>query len=371
MKQHVLQIALATLMASSLPGALAAPVNYEMSLRTYSGMGAGGAMGMMSAMFGGKGGSFTKQMDLRLTNPADIPGDYAAEHIVPDGMRIGPSLPLKGERRSKGGGDSDTSSEQPEGKVLIYWGCSATVPKGQPEVIDFKAMSSRVPPEVAAMARQSHSRKGGGSAESLPPRTLWWPYGDDAFRGIPAEATAIGDHAVKASFMQQDIRYTLDKEMDFLEPMNLKATSSDLKAAIPLEWDKLARAKGYNLNAAGATGEKEVIIWMAARNKQPMLPGSQNTCIVPAGIFEKTQGAMVMGEAVGPSRGFAYPPQKPGEKKPLIWAAKVRVTAFDNVMLGMENAGKDAAEGAEGAAADSVVPGGGSIIKSLKGLFGK
>lgn len=366
MKQHSLKMTLATLLSVGLPCAHAAPVNYEMNLRTYSGMGAGGAMSMMGAMFGGQS-SVTRQMDLRLTNPGDIPGDYTAEHIVPDGMHIGPALPLKGERRSKGGGESDRASEQPEGKVLIYWGCSASVAKGQPEVIDFKSMSGLVPPEVAAMARQSRTRQSGGSAESLPPRTLWWPYGDDSFKGIPANASTVGDHAVKASFMQRDILYTLDKEMDFLEAMNLKANSSDLKAAIPLEWDKLARAKGYNLNAAGATGEKEVTIWMAAKNKHPMLPGSQNTCTIPSGIFEKAQGAMVMGEAVGPTKGFAYPPQKPGEKKPLIWSAKVRVSGFDNVMLGMGSAARDAAGDA---AADSVVPGGGSIIKSLKGLFG-
>lgn len=365
MKQHSLKIMTATLLSVGLGCAHAAPVSYEMNLRTYSGLGAGGAMGMIGAMLGGNSG-VSKQMDLRLTNPGDIPADYSAEHIVPDGMRIGPSLPLKGERRSKGG-EGGSGTEQPEGKVLIYWGCGASVAKGQPEIIDFRNMSGQVPPEVAAMARQSRARHGGGSVESLPPRTLWWPYGDEAFKGIPADASAVGEHAVKASFMQRDILYTLDKEMDFLEPMNLRATSSDLKAAIPLEWDKLSRARGYNLHAAGATGDNEVTIWMAARNRHPMLPGTQNTCTIAGGIFEKAQGAMVMGEAVGPTRGFAYPPQKPGEKKPLIWSARVQVSAFDNVMLGVGNIARDAAGDA---ATDTVVPGGSGIIKSIKGLFG-
>lgn len=366
MHKHTLFLALASLPVAILSTAHAAPANYEMHLTTYSGMGAGGASGMLGMMMGG-GSSVSKMMDLRLTNPADISSGYSAEHTVPEAMRIGPNLPLKGERRGKGG-DSGPAGEEPDGKLLIYWGCSATVPKGQPEVIDLKAMSKRVPPEIAAMARQSRQRKGGGdSGETLPPRTLWWPHGDTGFSGIPAESSAVGEHVVKASFMQQEIRYTLDKEMDFLEPMNLKAASSDLKAAIPLNWDKLSRAKGYNLNAVGATGEKEVVIWMAAKNKQPMLPGSQNTCTIPSGIFQKAQGAMTTGEAVGPTQGFAYPPQKPREKKPLIWAAKVRINSFDSVMLGMGDMARDAAGDA---AADSVVPGGGSIIKSIKGLFG-
>ncbi|MGE5027871.1 MAG: hypothetical protein ACM3JK_05290, partial [Betaproteobacteria bacterium] len=250
----------------------------------------------------------------------------------------------------------------------IYWGCNETVPKGQPEVIDLKTMGNRLSPEMAAMARQSRKRKGGGDGgETLPPRTLWWPYGDDAFTGIPGDASVVGEHVVKASFMQQEIRYALDKDMDFFEALNFKATSSDLKAAIPLTWDQLARAKGYNLSAFGAGGDKEVIIWMAARDKRPMLPGSQNSCKIPAGIFQKAAGAMATAEAVGPTRGFAYPPLKPGEKKPLIWTAKVRVSGFDNLILGMGDVAKDAASNA---AADSVVPGGGSVIKSLKGLFG-
>ena len=36
--------------------------------------------------------------------------------------------------------------------MLIYWGCSPTVQKGQPEIIDFRAMTGKVPPEIQAMA---------------------------------------------------------------------------------------------------------------------------------------------------------------------------------------------------------------------------
>lgn len=365
MNKHTLHFALAAVFAGILPNALAAPVNYEMNLRTSSGMGAGGASGMLGMMMD-QGSGVTKTMDLRLTNPADIPSGYNAEHTVPEVMRFGPVLPLKGERRGTG---ESGPGEEPDGKLLIYWGCSATVAAGQPEVIDFKSMGNRLPPEVAAMARQSRRGKGGGdSGDTLPPRTLWWPHGDSGFSGIPAESSAVGDHVVKASFMQREIHYTLDKEMDFLEAINLKASSADLKAAIPLKWDALARARGYNLQAVGAVGEKEMVIWMAAKNKNPMLPGTQNSCTIPAGIFQKAEGAMTIAEAVGPSKGFAYPPQKPGEKKPLIWAATVRVSGFDYLMLGMEDMAKEAVGDA---AADSVVPGGGALIKSLKGIFGQ
>lgn len=345
--------------------AVAAPVAYEMDLRTQSGMTAGGgATGMMGAMFGSKGAKATKTMHLRIINPTDIPDDYSAQHIVPATMRIGPSLALKGERRIVGGRERDTVEEkEPKGRVLIYWGCSATVAKGQPEVIDFQHLGERVPPEVMAMARQSHGGKRGGEPVSLPPRALDWP--NDKGGDVPAEASAVGDHLVKANFMQEEIRFALDAEMDFLEPLNLKAGASDLNAAIPLDWDALAHVKGYNLNAFGMNDDKEtMVMWMASRSKHPMLPASQNTCTIPAGIFKDAQFASVSEEAVGFTRGFAYPPQRPNEpKKPLIWTVKVTVGGYDGTMLGMQRA-------AGKAATESVIPGAG-LMNSVKGLFGK
>lgn len=71
---------------------------------------------------------------------------------------------------------------------------------------------------------------------------------------------------------------------------------------------------------------------------------------------------MLTGVAHGPVQGFAYPPQRPGEKKPPIWTANVRVTAYDSVFLGMEGA---AASGAR----ESVTPSG--VGGVLKGLFGQ
>lgn len=360
------------LLLGGTTAAVAAPVQYEMDLRTYSGIGAGGITGIIGSLFGSKTAAVSRLMDLRLTNPSDIPDGAVAEHVVPEGMRIGPALPLAGERRTTGGGGAaDGPAGEPEGKVLIYWGCGETVPKGQPLVIDLKAMAAMVPPEVMAMARQSRAARGKGeavAAQTLPPRVLGWPAGDRSFRGIPAEASAVGEHVVKGSFFSPEIRYALGAGMDFLEPMNLKAQSGDTRAAVPLGWDRSSRARGFNLNAVGAVGEKEMVLWMAAKDKNPMLPASQVACTIPAGIFEKAQMGMVMGEVVGPSENFAFPPQKPGDKKPLQWTAKVRVSASDTAMLGIGQAASGAAGDAAG---DAAVPGGGAVFKAIKGIFGQ
>ncbi len=352
---RTLTLALAAL---ALPAA-AAPTVYEMRLMTHTGMGAGGGMGGLMGMLSGGGGSssVSHNMDLRLTAPGDLPADYQAAHTVPDAMRIGPQLPLQGERHQGSGG----SEGEPDGRVLIYWGCSPTVQKGQPEIIDFRSLAGKVPPEMQAMARQSRSQGKAPRDASLPPRAIGWPQGDQNYRGIPEGASAVGDHVVKANFMKDDIRFALTPALDFLEPMGLKAQASDLKAAIPLTWNALTRARGYDLQAVSAGNDKDVVMWLAARNKSPMLPASQRECTIPEGIFAKGEMAMLTGIAHGPVQGFSYPPQKPGEKKPLIWSATVNVSAFDSVMLGMEMA-------AAGAAQDAATPGVGTL---LKGLFGR
>jgi hypothetical protein len=351
---RTLTLALAAL---ALPVA-ATPTVYEMRLTTFAGMGAGGMGGIMSMFTGGASSSINNNLDLRLTSPTDLPASYQAAHTVPDGMRIGPQLPLQGERRSGGGSAPDG---EPDGRLLIYWGCSPTVQKGQPEIIDFRTMASKLPPELQAMARQSRSQGKAPRDVSLPPRTIGWPAGDPNFKGIPDGASAVGEHVVKANFMNDDIRLPLTPALDFLEPMNLKARGSDLKAAIPLSWDALTRARGYDLQAVSANGDKDVVMWLAARSKNPMLPASQRECTIPEGIFAKGEMAMLSGTAHGPVQGFSYPPQKPGEKKPLIWTATVNISAHDSVLLGMEMA-------AAGAVQDAATPGVGTL---LKGLFGR
>lgn len=342
--------------------AVAAPVSYEMNLRTLSGLGAGGMGGVMGMMFGSKPGA-SRSMDLRLTNPADLPPDYSASHQVPETMGIGPLLPLKGERRS--GGQGGGSDGEADGRVLIYWGCGPVVAKGQPEILDFRTMAGKVSPEVMAMARQGRSMGKGGpgaGADGLPPRSLHWPAGDRDFKGLPDGASAVGEHVVKASFLTPDIRFTLGAAMDFLEPINLQAGNTNLRGAVPLSWDASTRVRGYDLNAVAANGDKEVVLWLAARNKSPMLPGSQRECTVPEGIFAKAEMAMVSAVAHGPSQGFAYPPQKPAEKKPLVWSAVVRVTGYDSLALGLEQAAGDAA-------VESAAPAG--VGGLLKGIFGR
>ena len=62
------------------------------------------------------------------------------------------------------------------------------------------------------------------------------------------------------------------------------------------------------------------------------------------------------------SSGNQFQERKPGEKKPLIWTATVRVLGHDSALLGME------AAATSGSARESAMPGVGDV---LKGLFGR
>ena len=68
------------------------------------------------------------------------------------------------------------------------------------------------------------------------------------------------------------------------------------------------------------------------------------------------------GEAPDPSKSSAYPPPRPGEKKSSIWVTSIGVSGFDSVLPGMESAAREVA--------DSVVPGGATIMEPSKGLCG-
>ncbi|MGB8545168.1 MAG: hypothetical protein WCD32_07565, partial [Azonexus sp.] len=84
-----------SLVAFALPAA-AAPTVYEMRLTTSAGMAGGGMGSILGMMTGSAGSNVSRNMNLRLTSPTDLPASYDAAHTVPDGMRIGPQLPLRG-----------------------------------------------------------------------------------------------------------------------------------------------------------------------------------------------------------------------------------------------------------------------------------
>jgi hypothetical protein len=114
-------------------------------------MGGGGGDTPMSALFGGKkqgnqfgmtrAGGSGSYVDVTVRTSRN-PALAEAVQTVPAGSKLAPTLQLKVLPQAKPvperGDDSiEEPTEQPKGKIKLYWGCGAVVRPGQPKVVDF------------------------------------------------------------------------------------------------------------------------------------------------------------------------------------------------------------------------------------------
>ncbi|MES2056929.1 MAG: hypothetical protein V4564_13410, partial [Pseudomonadota bacterium] len=110
---------------------------YDVKAGTVSGTAAMGTGSMMGMMFGGRAGNNVQhELLLRLgSTEAATKGNPRAEHFMPAGARLGKSVLLGMARVERAEGDQ--LPQKPKGRLLIFWGCGANAPKGQPVIIDF------------------------------------------------------------------------------------------------------------------------------------------------------------------------------------------------------------------------------------------
>lgn len=367
--------------------------------------GAMGAMGMMGNAFGtAKAGMGTpgKWLDSALftrKKPAGTEGD----HAIPPGMAMGPSLPLIPVDRqpTSPGRDGETDApEKPKGRLLFYWGCGETVRAGQPRVIDF----AKAPPQEWGrfMAGRFAPDRG---ARAVPGRSIW-PNERDRQR-VPSAASMVGDHEVAGDGVPAGLRFALRDSQDFMGKLQMTA-SGDPKASVTVAWHGAGPAEGYFLNAMGARGEDEMIIWSSSDLPDPgwglldylapsrvrqligekvVLPPAADRCAIPGGVFAGVEGAMVRMIAYGPEANFAHPPRPANPKAPWEpeWAVRVRLKSTGMTVLGMEDEGGGRRRGGRAAQAapagqpsapsplPTEIPGLGDVnpINVLKGLFGR
>ena len=96
-------------------------------------------------------------MDLRLYSTGSAAPPQAA-HVVPGGMKIGPSLPLvrpQAPRAVPSEVDGLRELQRQSGKLgrmLLYWGCGEKAGAGQPFVLDLNAiLQGKFPAGLAAL----------------------------------------------------------------------------------------------------------------------------------------------------------------------------------------------------------------------------
>ena len=340
------------------PASAPPPVaSYWMDVATTSGFGAGmtgqgggrPSMGQIMGMMSGNAPSVTHKLELRLaskTRPASAP---QANHLVPPGLQMGPSLPLITPQSAKPVRESygmPQGYEKPKGKMLIYWGCGEHAAAGQPTVIDFaKVAAGQAPPGMAAMSSIARTvnapRSGAGFGE--------WPNNKD-HRAVPATGSLLGAHKVEGNY-SPPIGFSLAQ--DFMPGLNLRQAGALPSGAVRLAWTQAPAATGYALAMFGANQSGDVVIWSSSKSAAMMpaldylapaevkrlianghvLAPSVSECTVPAEVAKASPAGMIMAIGYGPEASFAETPKAPK------WVAKARFKTTASLMLGMPQMG--------------------------------
>ncbi len=332
---------------------------YTLDAGTMSGLGAmgrGGGMGAALSMMGGGGGSTMHELLLRLGSTQSPKGAPSGDHFMPPAAKLGKSVPLVTPVPGRASGSFDPQT--PKGRLLLFWGCGATAPKGQPIVIDFaKLAKGQVPPGLYAApvnipgdweVTQSNSKTFGE-----------WPNGKES-KSLQGSSSLLGAHKVTSTYAPE-ISFTLAQ--DFMPALNARSTVQP-SGSVMLNWNGLPTATGYYAWVMAAKdmgrGQPTDMVWWTSSATQafggPMwnwlspaavqkliaaktvMPPSQTSCQVPAEV-RKAGGDMMMGYlyGYGPEQHFAYPPRPTDPRiawKP-DWTTRVRFRSTTMFMVGM------------------------------------
>ncbi|WP_395622243.1 hypothetical protein [Sphingomonas daechungensis] len=332
--------------------------NYWMDAATTGGFGAGmtggGGRPSMSQMMGMMSGSappVTHTLELRLASRTKAAAAPKADHLIPPGLQMGPSLPLIAPDRPK---PEPTAMpyEKPKGRMLVYWGCGEHVAAGQPTVIDFsKVAAGQIPPGMAAMS--SFARY------SAVPRTApgygEWPNKVDR-KPVPPGGSLIGVHKVEGNY-SPPIAFTLGQ--DWMPNLNLRQIAALPSGAVRMGWTPAPTATGYALAMFGANQSGDVVIWSSSKSAATaalldylppsevkrligtghVLPPTTTECTLPAEVVQASPAGMIMEIGYGPEAYFADSPKAPK------WTARVRFKTVSSTMLGMPDMGEGAPQG--------------------------
>lgn len=380
---------IATFSSPGMPGGMGAMMGSMM------GGGGGGRDTPMSAMFGGqprdnqfghtRGGGTGSFLDVTLRTSRN-PSLSEALQAVPPASQLAPSLQLKVLPQAKPvrePANDDTPeepTEQPKGKIKLYWGCGQAIRPGQPKVVDF---STGTMGDLADIFRGRRATQRG--THSAPGRPVW-PNPTDK-RMVPAGASLVGAHAFSGQGVPEGFKFSLPAQQDIMPAIALK--QADAGGVTRLTWQPLPTARAYFIAAMGGRGDEggssEMTLWTSSElpdsgfglvdyqtnpavdrwlKDKVLLPPGASSCDIPKGIFPQDGGGMLRMIAYGTELNLAYPPRPADPKVAWApdWAVKIRVKSVASTMLGMPSmddaggAGDESASGAEGSGDESAPP---------------
>jgi hypothetical protein len=330
--------------------------SYWVNVETAGGMSMPGMAGMgsvMAGMMGGQGSSGRKlSLQLGSQRPADSP---RADHHIPAGMDMGPSLPLQTPQRvvaERGEpGSMPEGMERPKGRMLIYWGCGESARAGQPVIVDFAKLSQGdVPPGMSSRRVSRGTPPSPGRARTYGD----WPNQQNA-KAVPATASLKGDHRIAGNY-SPDIQFALGDSHDFMDRVELSTAARGAGAA-HVTWNAPSTATGYFAMVFGSDGN-DTVLWSSSEQQEMggmlmdyippaevarlvrekiVLPASTTECTVPAEVVKRSGGTPFFNFiAYGPEANFAQPPRPKDPKQPWApdWTVKARFKSTASTLLG-------------------------------------
>lgn len=332
---------------------------YWMTADTASGMGAMGGGGtnagsVARAMLGGGGmPSHAHTLQLQLGAGQKAAGEPSAEHLPPQGLGAGPSLPLVSPERTPPGqpGTYDWSKmEKPKGRMLIYWGCGERARANQPVVIDYESlMAGKTPPAFISMNYLTPPAAGNH------PTYGEWPNAR-AKTHVPPTGSLVGQHTVRGNYTPE-MTFAVAPANDYLAPVRISGNEAAPAGFVPLTWAPVSGAKAWLVSTVGSAENGDMIIWSSSESQamamgishlspgeidrlvkaKVLLPASATSCTVPAEVAKAAPSSMLMTTALGGEGNYAEPrpANAPKNWKP-DWTVKLLTKSTYTGMLGMD-----------------------------------
>jgi hypothetical protein len=268
-------------------------------------------------------------LTVRLWSPGIAPDDATAVLAVPDGLKLGPKLNLqlyrpKPNEGSVEAGQSGPGAVSSDMTIKRYWGSSATVKPGQPDVISIKDIS----PDAQSQMRASAAKLGKTTSYFYKPdwTTGYWP-GQKA-DPIDEAAAMPGKYSLTTSYTG-NVELEVPSNVNFLAPIEMSSPKLEkvvnLGDAIVFKWSGIPNALGLYANIFGINQDQKVItLWSSSEAKPDLgvsfdylqmaevrdlvkkdivMAGDRVEVTVPAAIFKDCD--VVMFQMIGYGPGAA------------------------------------------------------------------
>ncbi len=149
---------------------------------------------------------------------------------------------------------------QPQGRILIYWGCGERARPGQPFEIDLARLRpGQMPPAMAQMAIQAMNPPERRHLRHLSANGRTSARSDR----VPANGSLVGAHTIRGNYTPE-INFSLAAGNDFLAPIAITRNSPAPSRAVPVAWQSVPGARAFFLMAIGAAQDGTIVMWSSS-----------------------------------------------------------------------------------------------------------